>query len=221
MQWKKMRKIGWRALWAMSALFGGYCTWYFGMDMVPTEMIRMGLAGGWVLLLIALWRVYGMRWIGIYLLVWVMWLALESVAQYTCVPYGCFSYGNLLGPTWWGNVPILLLVIRPVIVLGIRNWVEQLDIHKLVSYVVISALLYVSVDLVLDPVHVYHGVWSYSNGDWLDVPVSNYIGWLIISVPFALGVRKSQLRRWHLAGWVLWWLVVYYSTQWLAIVMTM
>jgi putative membrane protein len=45
--------------------------------------------------------------------------------------------------------------------------------------VLLSALLLVAVDLVLDPVFVHLGIWIWiTPGFYYGVPISNYVGWL-------------------------------------------
>jgi len=107
--------------------------------------------------------------------------AVEVVGVATGVPYGEFEYGVSLGPMFAG-VPIALpvffipLVINAyllcLLLLGDRA--SSLGVRL---GVVIPAV--VAMDVVLDPAAVSLGFWSFADGAFYGVPLSNYAGWVL------------------------------------------
>lgn len=128
--------------------------------------------------------------------------AIEVIGVWTGFPYGQFSYGVSLGPML-GGVPVALpvffipLVINAyllcVLLLGERAS------SRAVRLVVVSVAV-VAMDVVLDPGAVALGFWSFADGSFYAVPLTNYAGWLISAVfsVFLLDVafdREPLLRR--------------------------
>jgi hypothetical protein len=59
-----------------------------------------------------------------------------------------------------------------------------------------AALIGVSLDLLMEPVAVRAGLWSWTPpGPWLSVPVGNFVGWVVI-----LGTYTVGAERWGGAG---------------------
>ena len=59
-----------------------------------------------------------------------------------------------------------------------------------------AALIGVSLDLLMEPVAVRAGLWSWTPpGPWLSVPVGNFVGWVVI-----LGTYTVGAERWGRAG---------------------
>jgi putative membrane protein len=128
--------------------------------------------------------------------------AIEVIGVWTGFPYGQFSYGVSLGPML-GGVPVALpvffipLVINAyllcVLLLGKRAS------SRAVRLVVVSVAV-VAMDVVLDPGAVALGFWSFADGSFYGVPLTNYAGWLLSAVVsvFLLDVafdREPLLRR--------------------------
>jgi putative membrane protein len=128
--------------------------------------------------------------------------AVELVGVTTGVPYGEFSYGVSLGPTFAG-VPLALpvffipLVINAyllcILLLGDRA-------SSLAVRLTVVASAVVAMDVVLDPGAVALGFWSFADGFFYRVPLSNYAGWslsaavsvVLLDVSFD---RDAILRR--------------------------
>ena len=174
------------------SLLLGVFTWWW-MLITPMNQLTMRISLWlfllWVtILLVRWWQIYGNRFIQHYVLIWLGGVLLELIGQTTCIPYSCFSYNDLLWPKLFDSVPVFLLLIRPLIVLGLYQFVAH--IRKWWVYLWASMLIYVLFDFFLDPVHVYHGFWSYVDRWRLWVPLQNYLGRAIISLPFAWAIRK-------------------------------
>ena len=103
--------------------------------------------------------------------------AIESLGVATGFPYGRFFYGESLGPTVAGLVPILLPVSYVPLVVGAvaAAWGGPRLLH-----VAWSALILVWIDAVLDPGATSLGFWVWPEGGaYYGVPPSNFAGWLL------------------------------------------
>jgi uncharacterized membrane protein len=112
-------------------------------------------------------------------------LAVEAVGVATCVPFGCYRYGDGLGATLLG-VPLIVPLAWTWIA-----WPAWLAAGRLsaapAARVAIAALALAAWDLFLDPQMVAEGYWR-----WTDphpalpgvpgVPISNYLGWLAVAL---------------------------------------
>jgi uncharacterized membrane protein len=118
-------------------------------------------------------------------------LAVEALAVATCVPFGCYSYASALGPrvlgvawviplawTWmaWPAWLVAGVLVRPVAV-----------------RVAVAAWALAAWDLFLDPQMVAEGYWTWEGSfrslpGVPDVPVGNYLGWLLVALVMMVGL---------------------------------
>jgi carotene biosynthesis associated membrane protein len=107
---------------------------------------------------------------------------IEYVGITTGWPYGAFHYGVALGPML-GGIPVGLPVFFiPLVMNAYLLWVLLLGDRigdRRVRILTIFATV-MAMDLVLDPGAVGLGFWTYlAGGTYYDVPVSNFLGWLL------------------------------------------
>ncbi len=120
--------------------------------------------------------------------------AVESVGVATGFPYGTFSYDDALGPKFLGLVPYLLPITYVPLVIGAvaAAWSPG----SLAPRVLLSALLLVWIDAVLDPGATALGFWVWpEGGPYYGVPLSNFAGWLLsgaVSAALLLFVARPQ-----------------------------
>lgn len=120
--------------------------------------------------------------------------AIESVGVTTGFPYGAFYYDDALGPKFLGLVPYLLPVTYVPLVIGAfaAAWAPG----RLAPRVLLSALLLVLMDAVLDPGATALGFWIWpGGGPYYGVPLSNFAGWLLssaVSATLLLSVGRPQ-----------------------------
>ena len=103
--------------------------------------------------------------------------AVESLGVATGFPYGRFFYGDALGPTIAGLVPILLPVSYTPLVVGAvaAAWGGPRLLH-----IAWSALILVWMDAVLEPGATSLGFWVWPEGGaYYGVPPTNFAGWLL------------------------------------------
>jgi putative membrane protein len=117
-------------------------------------------------------------WIGVLI---AYTYAIELIGVATGWPYGSFEYTVDLGPML-GGVPVALpvffipLVVNAyllcLLLLGSRASNGWLRLASVIAAVV-------AMDVVLDPGAVSLGFWSFGDGVFYGVPLSNYAGWVL------------------------------------------
>ena len=140
----------------------------------------------------------GARWTGVYVLVTTgTGLLAESLGTSTGFPFGEYDYAGSLG---WKllSVPVVIplawaMMAYPCLLVGQRLASTRLGAAAVGGYALASW------DLFLDPQMVEAGHWA-----WADVqlalpgspgiPVSNYLGWLLVAV-LMIGVLQRLPRR--------------------------
>ncbi len=133
--------------------------------------------------------------------------AIESLWVLTCIPYGCFTYSELLGPKLLGIVPWLLLFTRPPLVIGVWSWIKKYSIFWYLSWIV-GGLALVVIDLILDPIAVLMGLWHYPWwGRRFGVPLNNFIWWFLsgtmgIMMVDLLLKKRNIARLYDMAIWL-------------------
>ncbi|HZB72407.1 MAG TPA: carotenoid biosynthesis protein [Acidimicrobiales bacterium] len=108
-------------------------------------------------------------------------LALEAFGTRTGWPFGDYDYGDALRPTVAG-VPLAV---------GLAWWAMAVPARDVAARVVapgwrrvaLGAVALTAWDVLLDPQMVDEGFWTWDGGGpWRDVPLSNYVGWFLVSV---------------------------------------
>ncbi|MEX2291924.1 MAG: carotenoid biosynthesis protein [Mycobacteriales bacterium] len=140
----------------------------------------------------------GARWTGGYVAVTVgTGLLAESVGTSTGFPFGQYDYAGSLGWKLF-SVPLVIplawaMMAYPCLLVGRRLASTRL------GAAVVGAWALASWDLFLDPQMVQAGHWSWSNVQVAlpgspDIPVSNYLGWLLVAL-LMLAVLQLLPRR--------------------------
>jgi putative membrane protein len=128
----------------------------------------------------------GLRWAGAYLAVTaVVGLLAEAVGTATGVPFGAYDYAGSLGAKLLG-VPVVIplawaMFAYPCLLVG-----QRLSGSRL-GATVVGGWALASWDLFLDPQMVEAGHWTWTDvtaslPGSADVPVSNYLGWVLVGV---------------------------------------
>jgi len=122
---------------------------------------------------------------------------IEFIGVTTGFPYGEFQYGIQLGPMLFDKMPLALSIFFIPLVANAYMLIlllfpkrSQKTYLRLLS--VISTVLLL--DLVLDPAAVAINFWSYTEGIYYGVPLSNYFGW-ILSASVAVITLDISLDR--------------------------
>ncbi|HEU4544688.1 MAG TPA: carotenoid biosynthesis protein [Microlunatus sp.] len=140
-------------------------------------------------------------------------LVVESIAVATGLPYGRFSYSEVLGPPLFGLAPPTVLLAWTPLILGAlaltrRAWA--------------AVALLVVVDMVLDPAAVMLGFWSWDEpGIYYGVPLINFCGWVLSGGIAVLALRRLPRPVPGLFARNLWLVLVFWTSvnawsgQWL------
>ena len=140
----------------------------------------------------------GARWTALYVLVTAGFgLLAEAVGTRTGLPFGQYEYADSLGPKLLG-VPVVIplawaMFAYPCLLVGQRL------ARTAVGAAVVGATALASWDLFLDPQMVEAGHWRFLDVQVAlpgapGIPVSNYLGWLLVAVVM-LGVLQLLGRR--------------------------
>ena len=136
-------------------------------------------------------------WLALGLLLFAF--ALDAVAVKTGFPYGYFWYGQNVQPIIF-MVPLLFILGFPVLYFVSSAVVNRLAVPKGVPWMMAVALVMTAVALVVEPVAVAKGLWSFRNGGlYFGVPSSDVIGWLFTG-SLAGFLFPNELRSEKLVG---------------------
>ncbi|MCB0704494.1 MAG: carotenoid biosynthesis protein [Saprospiraceae bacterium] len=118
----------------------------------------------------------------------------EMIGVQTGIIFGDYQYGRVLGPKVFGT-PLIIGVNWMMLVYACGIWVNQLakGSHWVLKGI-LGALLLVGLDILIEPVAIRFGFWTWAAG-W--PPLRNYIGWFFVALPVQLlfarffGARKN------------------------------
>lgn len=111
--------------------------------------------------------------------VYVVSLVSELMGTGLGIPFGSYAYTSLLGPKWFGLVP--LLIPLSWFTMGWACWVITRQRTKGIRAVLFSTCLLVAWDLLLDPAMskvTSYWIWGES-GNYYGMPWSNLFGWAV------------------------------------------
>lgn len=105
-------------------------------------------------------------------------LFIEYIGLVTGLPYGEFIYTGQMGYKLFGILPWTVGLSWAPLVIGAVAIVYSITQKKILR-IILPVLILVIFDLLLDPVAVKIGMWSYLNGgSYYNVPIQNFVGWI-------------------------------------------
>jgi bisanhydrobacterioruberin hydratase len=146
---------------------------------------------------IAIWKLLGTKSSTLLLTIMGVYaLIIETSAIHTGFPYGNFIYNDILGGKLLGLTPWTVAFAYPPLVFIAYYMTHSLEIRALYR-LMLSVLLLVTIDLVLDPAAVALGFWQWAiPGFYYGVPLVNFAGW-ILSGTIAVLLVHLFFRRSH------------------------
>lgn len=119
-------------------------------------------------------------------------LFIETFGLLTGWPYGQFKYLDLAGWKIAGILPLSLpFAWVPLALAAYSLAVDERNFFKIIKGVLILLLF----DLLIDPAAVEFGLWEYQNKTgFLQVPWSNFVGWLISGTIAMWIMEKLSLK---------------------------
>jgi putative membrane protein len=128
------------------------------------------------------------------------WL-IEFIGSRTGLPFGRYSYTSTLQPQA-GGVPLIvplawMMMLPPswavadsILRRGGISWIASARIWR----AILAALAFTAWDLALDPQMTAWGFWRWpGGGPYFGIPLTNYLGWLLISFLISLLLFPREL----------------------------
>jgi putative membrane protein len=103
--------------------------------------------------------------------------ALEAIGVETGTIFGTYLYGDVFGIKLF-DTPILIGFLWIIVLWGALQFMQSISSHK-VDQVLGTAILIVLFDIILEPVAIALGYWSWLNDI---IPMQNYIAWGVIGL---------------------------------------
>ncbi len=155
-----------------------------GMSFIPEQMfIETGSIIAVIIISIpafyGIWKIFGRHGISVIITLGIFALIIESIGIHTGWPYSPFEYTMPFGYRLFDTTPWTVFIAWSPLVVGAfllaQTWFKQ-NWSRFLAYVGIL----VGADIILDPGAVARELWKYTNGGlWFDVPIQNFIGWVI------------------------------------------
>lgn len=136
--------------------------------------------------------------------VYVVSLASELMGTGWGVPFGPYSYTSLLGPKWFGLVP--LLIPLSWFTMGWACWVIARQRAAGAKAVALATWLLVAWDLLLDPAMskvTSYWVWGES-GSYYGMPWSNLFGWGVTGLVLFVILNKIAAQPRSTVSFAVW-----------------
>lgn len=183
-----------------------------------------------------LWRRAGWRWLPAFAGVYALSLGSELMGTAFGLPFGPYSYTELLGGKWLGLVPVLIplswffmaipaygLASRALAGRGAplaRAASESVDRTGATGRIFLGSLLLLAWDLSLDPAMsevTRYWVWG-EPGPYYGMPLMNLFGWYVTGVALMVVLELAGARRWlgsrgDGAGSATRWLMAFYGAN--------
>ncbi len=112
---------------------------------------------------------------------------IELIGTKTGYLFGDYAYGESLGWRLFG-VSVIIGVNWYAIVLASANIARYFKVNVF-QQAILAGLLCVGLDVVIEPVAIKYGFWTWENGV---IPLFNYVTWFFFSVLFSLLYLKSS-----------------------------
>ncbi len=122
--------------------------------------------------------------------VFLVGFATEAVGVNTGKIFGHYSYGDTLGVQFF-DTPVLIGLNWLVLVYCVYIIFQPLKI-TLSLKALLGAFVLTVFDLNMEPIAIRMGMWSW---DFIDVPVSNYFTWFVISAAMLLAFYKIDKEK--------------------------
>ena len=148
--------------------------------------------------------------------IWVFFMiavggyTVELIGVHTGLLFGNYQYESALGTKLF-SVPLVIGANWFCVVLSSSNWVRKVS-KSLWIQALLSAALCTGLDILIEPVAIRYGFWSWSG----PIPTYNYVCWFFFSFVFALVYLKSSNKT-NYAAMVLYplWVIFFLSLNFL------
>ena len=114
--------------------------------------------------------------------------------------FSAYRYGDgwALAP---GGVPLAVAIVWAALISSAMSLSARLVRVPGARRALTAATLAVTLDLLMEPVASTLGLWVWTPpGAWLQVPIGNFVGWVVVVGGYTLGCDRSSLGRTPLAA---------------------
>ena len=117
---------------------------------------------------------------------------IEVIGVYTGILFGGYEYGDNLGLQVF-SVPLVIGLNWFILVFGTRGVVNYFFDKKYLQ-IILSSILMVLLDFLIEPVAIEFGWWSW---DIVSVPLQNYIMWFLVSLimQFVISRNNNEISK--------------------------
>ena len=122
-----------------------------------------------------------------FIIIFLIGYGVEVAGVYTGVLFGHYQYGAALGLKLF-EVPLIIGINWFLLAITSRGIVEKISTKSYVQ-IVLSALMMVFLDVLIEPVAIQLDFWKWENNI---IPLQNFIMWFIIS--FLIQLILSKLK---------------------------
>jgi len=196
--------------WVLTMLSLPILGWIMGEEYLLRGM-SVGVLMQTAAVLIILYNSWGLRrTLQTFSLVSILAYLAELLGSQTGIPFGKYRYTSLLQPQI-ASVPLLIplawmMMLPPA--WAIAHLITRKTGRRW-QFVLVAALAFTAWDLFLDPQMVGFGFWVWqSPGQYFGIPLSNYLGWLVVSALITLAanpqnISSGPLSLVYLLTWIL------------------
>ncbi|MBK8551030.1 MAG: carotenoid biosynthesis protein [Ignavibacteria bacterium] len=124
-----------------------------------------------------------------FIITYTVILTIEIIGAATGLIFGSYYYGNVLGFKVFG-VPLIIGFNWLLIILSSFALASAITVNKSLR-LIISPVLAVIMDLLMEPVAVKLGFWNWENDI---IPFQNYAAWFIISIAVTAFLMYLNLK---------------------------
>jgi putative membrane protein len=124
--------------------------------------------------------------------------AAEWIGVHTGYLFGNYSYGSVLGPKL-DAIPLLIGINWYLLAIS-SHWLVSKFKQSIAASVFLAAGLMTGIDVLIEPVAVDLGFWSWQGSD---IPWTNYLCWFVVSLPMQWICFSWHKENNLLAGWLL------------------
>ena len=145
---------------------------------------------------------FKIKWVLYLTFVYLAGLGIEIIGVQTGFPFGIYYYGDVMGPKILGT-PLLIGINWMLLVYSIGFLFKNSSINIILK-VIISALLMVLLDYLIEPFAIQTGMWQWESDT---IPMTNYMAWFLISALFFwifyrfMGSKSKNLVAWVSIAW--------------------
>ena len=133
-----------------------------------------------------------------FIIIFMLGYLVEFLGVKTGLLFGEYSYGEALGFQLM-HVPIIIGVNWFILAIGARGCASYVS-EKPTIQILIAALLMVGLDILIEPVAIKFEFWTWAQAD---VPLQNYIMWLVVSLIMQLILTKTASLIYNRLGFVI------------------